>query len=85
MKETVKTADLRQRLGDLLDRVEGRRDQFVIERRGKPLAALVPFAQYEQLQRAAEVELIGALERSARSLTRQQAVQLARRAKRATR
>ncbi|HUP24777.1 MAG TPA: type II toxin-antitoxin system Phd/YefM family antitoxin [Thermoanaerobaculia bacterium] len=85
MRETVKTADLRQRLGVLLDRVDERRDQFVIERRGKPLAALVPFAQYEQMQRAAELELIGALDRRARSLTRQQAVQLARRAKRAVR
>jgi prevent-host-death family protein len=85
VKETVKTADLRQRLGDLLDRVDTRRDQFVIERRGRPLAALVPFAQFEQLQRAAELELVGALDRRVRSLTRQQAVQLARRAKRATR
>jgi prevent-host-death family protein len=85
MKETVKTADVRQRLGDLLDRVEVRRDQFVIERRGKPLAALVPFSQFEQLQKAAELELVGALDRRARSLTRQQAIQLARRAKRATR
>jgi prevent-host-death family protein len=85
VRETVKTADLRQRLGDLLDRVEGQRDQFVIERRGKPLAALVPFAQYEQIQRAAELELIAALERRARSLTRQQAIQLASRAKRSSR
>jgi prevent-host-death family protein len=85
VRETVKTADLRQRLGVLLDRVDERRDQFVIERRGRPLAALVPFAQYEQMQRAAELELIGALDRRARSLTRQQAVQLARRAKRAVR
>lgn len=85
MRETVKTAEVRQRLGDLLDRVEVRRDQFVIERRGRPLAALVPFAQFEQLQRAAELELVGALDRRARSLTRKQALELARRAKRARR
>ena len=83
--ETVKTADLRQRLGDLLDRVDSRRDQFVIQRRGKPLAALVSFAQYEQIQRAAELEVLAGLERSARSLTRRQAIQLARSAKRSLR
>ena len=81
MRETLKTAEVRQRLGDLLDRVADRRDQFVIERRGKPMAALVPFEKYERMQRAAEVELLSVLDRDARRLTRKQAEELARRVK----
>ena len=81
MSEIVKPAQVRQRLGDLLDRVADRRDDFVIERRGKPLAAIVPFAKYQRLQRAAEVELLGAFDRQARQLTQEQAVELAKRLK----
>ncbi len=85
MSETVKPAEVRQRLGDLLDRVADRRDDFVIERRGKPLAAIVPFAKYQQLQKAAEMELLSAFDRHARELTQQQAEVLARRIKRRVR
>ncbi len=42
MKETVTTIEVRRKLGDLLNRVDLRHDQFIIERKGKPLAALVP-------------------------------------------
>ena len=42
MTEKVSTIDVRQRIGDLLNRVALRHDEFVIERKGKPLAALVP-------------------------------------------
>lgn len=85
MKETVKTTEVRKRLGDLLDRVADRRDQFVIERRGKPMAALVPFASYQRMQQAAEVELLSSLDRDARRLTRQQAQEMASRVKQRTR
>jgi hypothetical protein len=33
--------DVRQRIGDMLNRVALRHDEFIIERKGKPLAALV--------------------------------------------
>lgn len=81
MKETVKTADVRQKLGDLLDRIAENRDEFVIERRGKPLAVMVPFEKLDRLQRAAEVELLGALDRHARRLTQQQVEELSNAAK----
>lgn len=80
MAERVKPTVVRQRLGDLLTRVSDRQDQFVIERRGKPLAALVSFEQFEQLQRAARIDLLSMLDREQRRLTRQQARDLARRA-----
>src|ERR1700737_3280238 len=51
--ERVSTIDVHQRIGDLLNRVALRHDEFVIERSGKPLAALVPVERLEQMRRFA--------------------------------
>lgn len=51
--EKISTIDVRQRIGDLLNRVSLRHDEFVIERKGKPLAALVPVERLEQMRRFA--------------------------------
>jgi hypothetical protein len=48
MSEKVSTIDVRQRIGDMLNRVALRRDEFIIERKGKALAALVPIERLEQ-------------------------------------
>ena len=53
MTDTVSTIDVRQRLGDLLNRVALRNDEFIIERKGKALAALVPVERLEQMRRFA--------------------------------
>jgi prevent-host-death family protein len=53
MTEKVSTIEVRQRIGDLLNRVALRHDEFVIERKGKPLAALVPVERLEQMRRFA--------------------------------
>lgn len=53
MSERVSTIDVRQRIGDLLNRVALRRDEFVIERKGKALAALVPVERLNQMRRFA--------------------------------
>jgi prevent-host-death family protein len=45
--------DVRQRIGDMLNRVALRHDEFIIERKGKPLAALVPVERLEQMRRSA--------------------------------
>ncbi len=82
MSETLKPSEVRQRLGDLLDRVADRRDDFVIERRGKPLAALVPFEKYRRLQKAAELEFLRGFDEEARRLTQLQAKELAKRVRR---
>jgi len=63
MKETVTTIEVRQKLGDLLNRVDLRHDEFIIERKGKPLAALVPVEKLEQMDRAARLHLLEVLER----------------------
>lgn len=53
MTEKVSTMDVRARIGDLLNRVALRHDEFVIERKGQPLAALVPIERLEQMRRFA--------------------------------
>lgn len=85
MTETVKAGEVRQRLGDLLDRVESADGQFVIERRGKPLAAIVSLSRYRQLERAAELELLSVFDRRGRQMNQRAAERLAREVKRRTR
>jgi prevent-host-death family protein len=53
MSEKISTMDVRARIGDLLNRVSLRHDEFIIERKGKPLAALVPVERLEQMRRYA--------------------------------
>ena len=61
MAETITTEDVRQRIGDLLNRVALRRDEFVIVRKGKALAALVPIERLEQIKRFARRQGLDAL------------------------
>lgn len=53
MTNRVSTMAIRQRIGDILNRVALRHDEFIIERKGKPLAALVPIERLEQMRRFA--------------------------------
>jgi len=53
MAEKVSTLAVRQRIGDMLNRVALRHDEFIIERKGQPLAALVPVERLEQIRRFA--------------------------------
>lgn len=53
MNERISTLEVRQRLGDLLNRVALRHDEFIIERKGRPLAALVSLERLEQMRRLA--------------------------------
>jgi prevent-host-death family protein len=81
MIEMVSTLEMRQRLGDLLNRVALRYDQFIIERKGKPLAAMVPVQRLEQMQEAARVHLLATLSKRSDDLSQSQADQLANDAK----
>ncbi len=55
--------DVRARIGDMLNRVALRHDEFIIERKGKPLAALVPVERLEQMRRFARLHALEFLER----------------------
>jgi prevent-host-death family protein len=58
---TITTLDIRRHLGDILNRVAIRHDEYVIERKGKPLAAMVPVSRLEAMRRAAKVHLLDVL------------------------
>ncbi|HEV8240679.1 MAG TPA: type II toxin-antitoxin system prevent-host-death family antitoxin [Thermoanaerobaculia bacterium] len=53
MAEKVSTMAVRARIGDMLNRVALRHDEFIIERKGKPLAALVPIERLDQMRQFA--------------------------------
>lgn len=62
MADRVSTIDVRQRIGDMLNRVALRHDEFIIERKGKPLAALVPIERLEQMRRFARRHALEVME-----------------------
>jgi antitoxin (DNA-binding transcriptional repressor) of toxin-antitoxin stability system len=78
MTEKVSTIDVRQRIGDMLNRVALRHDEFIIERKGKALAALVPVERLEQMRRFARSQAIDFLaQQKGSDLTEAQAADLA--------
>ena len=83
MAEKVSTIDVRQRIGDMLNRVALRRDEFVIERKGKALAALVPIERLEQMRRFARRQALTFMEeQQGGSLTEREASNIALEAQR---
>jgi len=85
MTEKISTLEIRQRLGDILNRVALRSDQFIIERKGKPMAAVVPVERLEQMERAARLQLLQVLERQPGALSQSEADRIATEAKHRTR
>ena len=89
MTEKVSTMVVRARIGDMLNRVALRHDEFVIERKGKALAALVPVERIEQMRRFARQHALGFIERQKQApgneLTDAEAMDLALEAQRSAR
>jgi prevent-host-death family protein len=83
MTEKISTAEVRQKIGNLLNRVALRRDEFIIERKGQPMAALVSVERLEQLRRVARQGLLELLEAQKNSsLSDAEAMELALKAQR---
>jgi antitoxin (DNA-binding transcriptional repressor) of toxin-antitoxin stability system len=83
MTVKVSTIDVRQRIGDMLNRIALRNDEFIIERKGKPLAALVPVGRLEQMRRFARRQALDFLEeQKGGRLTDEKAMDLALEAQR---
>lgn len=55
MLKRISTLEIRQNLGAILNRVSLRDDQYIIERKGEPLAAVVPVWQLEKWQNEKEM------------------------------
>ena len=83
MIDRVSTIDVRQRIGDMLNRVALRHDEFIIERKGKALAVLVPVERLEQMRRFARRHALDFMTQQQDSeLTGKQAADLALEAQR---
>ena len=50
MSTTISTGQLRQRLADALNRASYAKDRIVVERNGRPVAAIVPLDDLEVLE-----------------------------------
>ena len=85
MKEKISTLDMRQKLGELLNRVALRHDEFVIERKGRALAAMVPVEKLDRLEKLARLGLLDALRRRVPAVSQESADRLADQAKHRTR
>ena len=83
MTDRVSTMDVRQRIGDMLNRVALRQDEFIIERKGRPLAALVSVERLEQMRRFARRHGLAFMaQQEPSALSDKQATELAADAKR---
>jgi prevent-host-death family protein len=70
MLKTISAMKIRQNLGQVMNEVAIRGDEYVIERAGKPMVAIIPMEKYRKLQRDldefyAEVEEFQASSRNA--------------------
>jgi len=85
MAERVSTMDVRKRIGDMLNRVALRHQEYVIERKGKPMAALVPVERLEQMRQFARRQILAFMDAQRRTgpkLSDEQAMALALEAQR---
>ena len=81
---TVSTMEMRRRVGDILNRVALRGDEYLIERKGKPMAVVMPVEKAQAIRRAAHLRLGEWLSRPNAVATDDQAMKLANQARRAS-
>jgi prevent-host-death family protein len=82
---TITTMDVRKHVGDILNRVVLRGDEYLVERKGKPMAVLMPVEKAESIRRAARLRLGDWLSRPNAVMTDVEAMALANEARRETR
>jgi len=54
MEYVMGVTEARTRLGEIVDKVQNQGDTVVLERNGKPVAALISFAPYERFLKSRE-------------------------------
>ena len=82
---TISTMEVRKHVGDILNRVALRGDEYLVERKGKPLAVLMPVEKAEAIRRAARLRLGEWLTRPNAAKTDESAMALANQARRSAR
>lgn len=77
MTTTVSAMKARQQFGEILNRVDLVHDQFIIERNGRPLAAIVPISALADIQTKARTRALDFLHPRPSDLTEEEANKLA--------
>ena len=54
MQKTISALKVRHNLGQVMNEVALKEDDYIIERAGKPLVAIISLTKYEQLQQERE-------------------------------
>jgi prevent-host-death family protein len=70
MAKRISAMDLRKRLGQIMNEVSLRDDEYVVERDGKPLAALIPLWKLKQIEERKEAfwEKVGEFRREGKKV-----------------
>lgn len=63
--ETISAMDVRQKLGEILAKIELRGEEFIIEKGGKPSAVLIPYKKIQRIRQRALKEIGGMLDQAA--------------------
>ena len=66
LMNTVSTMRIRQELGDILNRVSLKHDEFIVERKGKQLAAIVPVDTLLAMRKVAASKILKVMEENAK-------------------
>ena len=59
---TLSAMEVRQQFGEILNRVDLFHDQFIVERNGRPLAAIVPISALLNIQQKAKIKALAFLD-----------------------
>jgi prevent-host-death family protein len=73
MTITLSAMEARQKFGEILNRVDLVHDQFIIERNGRPLAAIVPISSLEDIQKKSRKRALSFLESRGSDLSDEEA------------
>ncbi len=64
MEKIIGAYEARRRFGQIIEEAYYRRDHFIVERSGRPMAVIVPIEDYEKWQRLAKARFFGLLEQA---------------------
>ncbi|MEN8236475.1 MAG: hypothetical protein ABFQ95_02880 [Pseudomonadota bacterium] len=81
----IGTDDVRKRMGEILDCVNLRGDEFLIERKHKPLAVLIPVQKHTAIEKLSRLFLENSLTKMQKHISQEEADLLADSAKHAVR
>lgn len=77
MAITLSAMQARQQFGEILNRVDLIHDQFIIERNGRPLAAIVPISALEDIQEKARKRALSFLDSRRSDISEEEANRIA--------